>query len=222
MLAMADETGFVPCSLPGLMRSANIPQEAFIKALKTLESPDEFSRTNDYDGRRVEKIEGGWIILNYIKYREREDRDKHREYMRKWRENKDCESQKLTVNHSESQSLTVESHSASASASASVSKDGDYKGKDLPLWRKSFDIYTDEISKQWSELISDYEWLEERQKYHPRLNIRLSLEKAMNDFWGTEAGWTYKKKSKAKNIDLKATLNNALTMKSNQVWMGLK
>lgn len=71
MLAMSDENGFVSTSLPGLVRAANIPKEDFISAIKALESPDEYSRTEEYEGRRVEKIEGGWVILNFKKYRER-------------------------------------------------------------------------------------------------------------------------------------------------------
>jgi hypothetical protein len=118
ILSMSDETGFVSTSVPGLMRAANISKEEFGIGIKSLESPDVYSRTEAHEGRRIEKVEGGWIILNYMKYREREDRDAHREYMRKWRDKKNCE---LTVNHSESQNITVESPSASVSASASSS-----------------------------------------------------------------------------------------------------
>jgi hypothetical protein len=120
MLAMSDDTGFVATSAPGLIRAANITKEDFSIGIKALESEDEFSRTSEYGGRRVDRVEGGWIILNYMKYREREDKDKHREYMRDYRK-RACDSQNLTVIHSDSQNLTVESHSASASVSASGS-----------------------------------------------------------------------------------------------------
>jgi hypothetical protein len=73
MLAMKDETGFVGTARSGLIRAANISPEEFDKAINCLESPDDESRTESYEGRRVEKIEGGWIILNHDKYRLSED-----------------------------------------------------------------------------------------------------------------------------------------------------
>jgi hypothetical protein len=127
MLAMSDDTGFVATSAPGLIRAANITKEDFVVGIKSLESEDEHSRTIEYGGRRIDRVEGGWIILNYMKYREKEDKDKHREYMREYRR-KACNSQDVTVIHSNSQSVTVESRSASASASASKSP---FKKKEL-------------------------------------------------------------------------------------------
>ena len=38
----------------------------------------------------------------------------------------------------------------------------------------------------------------------------MSLEKSINNFWGTEAGWKHKKKSRAKEIDMISTLINNL------------
>jgi len=40
-------------------------------ALKKLSSPDPDSRTPEFEGRRIEAIEGGWRILNYEKYRQK-------------------------------------------------------------------------------------------------------------------------------------------------------
>jgi hypothetical protein len=88
----------------------------------------------------------------------------------------------------------------------------------VPNWRDSFDAYDEELCRQLEELKKDEEWFVKRAKYHPGLDIRLSLEKALNDFWGTEAGWNCKKKSKSKEFDLKATLARALSFKENQVW----
>lgn len=70
MLAMADSRGFVSSSRSGLLRAANIPQADFDTALDILESPDADSRSPEYDGRRIEKCDGGWMVLNYQRYRE--------------------------------------------------------------------------------------------------------------------------------------------------------
>jgi hypothetical protein len=86
-LAIKDENGFVSASRSGLARIANISIEDFNIGIKCLESPDSDSRTPNYEGRRIEKIDGGWIILNNDKYRLPEDKRNEymREYMRKRR-----------------------------------------------------------------------------------------------------------------------------------------
>jgi hypothetical protein len=83
MLAMADKNGEVLASIPGLARAANISVEACEEGLEILKAPDKYSRTTDYEGRRIEDIEGGWILLNHSKYREKMGAEERREYNRK-------------------------------------------------------------------------------------------------------------------------------------------
>jgi hypothetical protein len=70
MLAMSDAQGFVAASSDGIARRANVPLNATDKAIAQLESPDARSRSGEHEGRRVEKVDGGYHILNYLKYRE--------------------------------------------------------------------------------------------------------------------------------------------------------
>ena len=90
MLAMADRHGQVLASIPGLADSAKVTLEECLDALNIFQSPDEYSRTKDYEGRRITEIDGGWLLLNYEKFRERKDdeeqRIKTRERVRKHRE----------------------------------------------------------------------------------------------------------------------------------------
>jgi hypothetical protein len=76
MLAMKDANGKVSASVPGLAHVARVSIEDTRKALKTLESPDPESRTKEHEGRRIEKIDGGWIILNHFKHRQKLQRAK--------------------------------------------------------------------------------------------------------------------------------------------------
>lgn len=69
ILAMADKHGEIQASVPGLARLAGVPVEDCEKAIDLFLSPDRHSRTPDHDGRRIEKIDGGWAILNHAKYR---------------------------------------------------------------------------------------------------------------------------------------------------------
>lgn len=92
MLAMADQHGEVYGSVPGLAHMARVDRPDCERALERLSSPDPDSRSSDHAGRRIEKIDGGWGVLNHAKYRsiaskeERQARDrerKRREYARR-------------------------------------------------------------------------------------------------------------------------------------------
>ncbi len=84
MLAKADSTGFIECSLPGLARLAHLSIEETEEALQTLTAPDRYSKNESNEGRRVVKTEGGWCLINYESYRERRSEEDRREYMREY------------------------------------------------------------------------------------------------------------------------------------------
>lgn len=71
MLTMADKHGVVAASNDGIARRANVPLKATEKALAVLEAPDPRSKSQEYDGRRIERFDGGWRILNYERYRDK-------------------------------------------------------------------------------------------------------------------------------------------------------
>lgn len=70
ILALKDKDGVVKAALPGLANAARVSIEDCKKAVEILESPDEYSRSLEHQGRRIEKIEGGWMVLNHFKYRD--------------------------------------------------------------------------------------------------------------------------------------------------------
>ena len=70
MLAMADAEGIVHASPSGLARRACVTPAECKAALKVLMAPDVESKSQEYGGRRIERVDGGWILLNYKKYRE--------------------------------------------------------------------------------------------------------------------------------------------------------
>lgn len=71
MLALKDADGVVWGTLDGMARLSNLTLEETREAMRVLESPDTRSDTKqDYDGRRVEVVDGGWSVLNHTKYRE--------------------------------------------------------------------------------------------------------------------------------------------------------
>lgn len=82
MLAMANKNGFVFGSAPGLANRARVPIESAREALKKFQEPDADSRTKEFDGRRIEEVDGGWRLLNYHKHRAIRDEEERREYMK--------------------------------------------------------------------------------------------------------------------------------------------
>ena len=70
LLLVADQHGIVNASVPGLAHQAGVTVEEAGKAINYLTAPDPHSRTKDYEGRRIEPLDGGWLVLNYMKYRE--------------------------------------------------------------------------------------------------------------------------------------------------------
>lgn len=82
MLAMADRKGRIHASIPGLANYARVTVEECEQALGRFMSPDKYSRTPDYDGKRIEPIDGGWRLLNYSKYREMRDAEERAEQNR--------------------------------------------------------------------------------------------------------------------------------------------
>jgi len=82
MLAVKDRHHRVLASLPGLAAVANIPIESCKLGLQKLSDPDEYSRTKDHQGRRIEAIDGGWLVLNGEKYRNYMSKAERNEYQR--------------------------------------------------------------------------------------------------------------------------------------------
>lgn len=71
LLALSDQEGIVEGSVPGLANLCRLQPAEMRAALEKLASPDPDSRSPEFEGRRIEKIEGGWRLLNYEKYRQK-------------------------------------------------------------------------------------------------------------------------------------------------------
>ena len=100
-----------------------------------------------------------------------------------------------------------------------MEKNPEVKFEKVKTWRDDFEIYLTDLRKAYKAVVIDTAYMTERAKYHPGINIRLSLEKACKEFWATEAGWKHKKKSKSATLDWKSTFTKALDQKCNHVWL---
>ena len=117
LLALADRFGEVAGAIPGLARIANVEIEKARSALDYLKSPDAESRSKEYEGRRVEDIDGGWRILNYGKYSEMLSIDERRAYRARWMREKRRKEKALAVNPQYERSLKESEQKADAPSS---------------------------------------------------------------------------------------------------------
>lgn len=76
--------GFVPAAGTGIVRRAGMDLEPGMAALERLGAPDSESRTPNHDGRRLVRVDGGFIVLNYMKHREKDHTAAER--MRRYRD----------------------------------------------------------------------------------------------------------------------------------------
>jgi hypothetical protein len=106
LLALCDSNGVAEGAVPGLASLCRMSVDETQTALAKLSAPDPYSRTPEYEGRRIAPVDGGWLIINYLKYREKGQlkegsRAKYmREYMREYRhpESTDVNTGKPNVN----------------------------------------------------------------------------------------------------------------------------
>lgn len=70
-IAAMDEDGFVRCaSVLNLAHRARVSVEEAEIAIEKLEGADPYSSDSEHEGRRLERVPGGWIVLNAKKYNE--------------------------------------------------------------------------------------------------------------------------------------------------------
>ena len=91
LLLAKDRNGFARFAAPAnLANRARVSLEACEEAIRSLEAPDPSSSDDSYEGRRIERVPGGWLVLNADKYRDLQLDDNYRqkaaERMKRYRE----------------------------------------------------------------------------------------------------------------------------------------
>lgn len=85
LLALKDSDHVVRKTLYQIGRAARKSEEDVLKALKVLASPDtKRKEEQEYEGRRVKKLEDGWLILNGNLYEKLMRQISRQVYQAKW------------------------------------------------------------------------------------------------------------------------------------------
>lgn len=87
-------------------------------------------------------------------------------------------------------------------------------------WREDFNLFHAEVEKAKTILIADRDFKAKQEVYYPNLDYELSLQKMVEDYWGTETAWNKRKKQKknGEGIDMVATLKKAFNQSCNRVY----
>ena len=151
MLALANWDGVVEASIPGLANAAGLTIDETEKALEVLRSPDPYSRSEEYQGRRVEDRVGGFQILNYEKYR---DLGRTKDYDRQYRKNYMRQYREKARKRMESEAGTL----AKLLLDLIRKRKPDFKEPNLPAWAKEVDKMIRIDQRKPSEMEAVIRW----------------------------------------------------------------
>lgn len=175
MLAMADRRGRVWASVPGLANRARVPDDAVRAALLKFLSPDPDSRTKEYEGRRIEEIDGGWRLLNHEKYREIRDDEAIRESKRKYINRRRKAERVENVERSRTLSSQAEAEAEAEKKNGSFSPASQkLQGAALVVAQKEFD----RVLMRMKEIRQSYDSHNEMSSEHRAELKSLSLRKS--------------------------------------------
>lgn len=100
MIVLAEPDGTVDMTPEALSRRTTIPIDIINIGLAALEQPDNQSRSDEQDGRRIVRLDPerpwGWRIVNHGHYRSIRTAEERREYMRQYQRKR----RRKHVNHS--------------------------------------------------------------------------------------------------------------------------
>jgi len=174
LLASCGQDGIAKVSSVFLSSACHLPQKTVDHAIENLSSPDPRSRSLNDEGRRIQRVDGGYRVINYEKYRafspnEGNPNSPGALRVRRWREKQKSVTCPPDVTPGNVTSVT----SASASASASVF---------LNLQGWVWEGITDEDKSGWAkaypacdidrELLSMIEWAKANQAKAVKKNYR--------------------------------------------------
>ena len=99
MLALKDADHVVRYDAYKLHKKANLTPDETMEALEVLKSPDKRKAAfeQEFEGRRIEEVPGGWLVLNGEKYRSMIAKLRNREYKTQWERDKRSKEKRVVL-----------------------------------------------------------------------------------------------------------------------------
>jgi hypothetical protein len=150
--------GFVDAAGVGITRLAGIESESGTAALERLGSPEPDRRSHAHEGRRLVRIDGGYIVLNFASYRDK-DHTAH-ERMRRFRERKKASSGNAVTSRGNAVTLHGVTDSrrqkaeAKADAESEKNKESESEGVKTPFRSRSLKADLDAAVKRTAKTLT--------------------------------------------------------------------
>ena len=184
LLALSNPEGYVRGSVGWLAGKSKVPIQCTSLALQKFAAPDPHSRTPDHEGRRIEVLEDGWLILNYLLFRDRLSTNptsiKTRERVRRHRERYIAlrNARSVTAHHSDSDSDSVPLLYNSSLTSTKLTTKGK-KALDAKL-RPTAERFEKSLGAQW---VNDAgKWVNRIKAHHSKCErVVAELESAIRE-----------------------------------------
>lgn len=195
--------GMVDAAGVGIVRRAGLEQEEGLAALERLSAPDPDSRSERFDGRRIARVNGGYLVLNYDIYRQKDHTAAAR--VRRYRERKALEAKAVTrdrvdvtrnVTQEEEESRVHKQEAKKTSSPPAPKQTSMAESEFDQLWevcerrdnkagamkaylkaRKSGkmpDLAT--VKEAYCRLAESWDWTKEDRQYHPMMSTWLNRE----------------------------------------------
>ena len=125
--------GFVPAAGVGIIRRALADKDTGIVALRGLGAPEADSRSKDFEGRRLVRVDGGYIVLNFMKYRDKDhtSADRSRRYRERKKQAAEQEASRVTPSPSRGDITQAEAEAEADSEAESTTEVVVEKKKDV-------------------------------------------------------------------------------------------
>ena len=135
--------GFVEAAGPGIVNRAHVSQEIGIPALERLASPEPESRSQDFGGRRMVRVDGGYVVLNFMRYRDRDHTaaERQRRLRNRKKEARDVTRDGITV----TRDVALPSRNITHSREQ-ITESRDQKGEEVA----SLPFPSDEFAETWA------------------------------------------------------------------------
>lgn len=82
ILALKGRDQICRATIPALAKYSDTTLERCEEIMEKFQSPDKYSNSQEYEGRRIRRVDGGWLVLNGEKYRDKMNPEEVREYNR--------------------------------------------------------------------------------------------------------------------------------------------
>lgn len=109
MLALKGRDHICTATVPALAKMCDITIEQCEHYLDKFQQPDKYSRSQEFEGRRLKRVDGGWFFLNGPKWQDKmssaEKAEGNRERQERWRKRQQAPSPNGTGDHQASDLL---------------------------------------------------------------------------------------------------------------------